>query len=98
MSHTEGKLKADGALIKNQNGEMVAATEGSQSNHEANARRLVACWNALLPFTTEQVENGIDLVKLMQERDELLATLRDLYLNGNAENVESILAKYEEEE
>ncbi|MEO9231570.1 MAG: hypothetical protein ABI216_21830 [Devosia sp.] len=38
---------------------------------EENTHRLVACWNALLPFTTEQIEAGIDLVALVKETDDL---------------------------
>ncbi|QBJ80483.1 hypothetical protein DKK66_19740 (plasmid) [Aquitalea sp. USM4] len=38
---------------------------------EANARRIVACVNALASFTTEQIEQGIDLVELVKQRDKL---------------------------
>lgn len=93
MSHTEGKLNADGALIKNENGEMVAATtmiasdEGSPSAHEENARRLVACWNACDGIPIEQLEwDQPTFVKMLlerqmlkKERDELLKAFRDLY-------------------
>ena len=37
-----------------------------------NMRRLAACWNRLLPFTTEQIEDGIDLVGLVMQRQALL--------------------------
>ena len=40
---------------------------------EANARRIVACVNALAGFTTEEIEAGVDLVKLKRQRDDLLA-------------------------
>jgi len=48
-------------------------------NGEANARRIVACWNACQTLTTEQVEfiaqdGGVR--KLMDERDELAEALR----------------------
>ncbi|WP_324042696.1 hypothetical protein [Aeromonas caviae] len=49
----------------------------SQDVTEANARRIVACVNRLAPFTTEQIENGINLVELVQQRDELLAALEE---------------------
>lgn len=52
---------------------------------EANARRLVACWNACIGIPTEYVEaaTGVgDISAFRQrtaaERDELLAALRDL--------------------
>lgn len=48
----------------------------SLEQQKANARRIVACVNLLSPFTTEQIENGIDLVALLQQRDELLAALK----------------------
>lgn len=90
MSHTEGKLNADGALIKNENGEMVAATtmiasdEGSPSAHEENARRLVACWNACEGLATEALElmpntmnQVFSIANPKQERDELLEALKN---------------------
>lgn len=52
---------------------------------EANARRIVASVNRLAAFTTEEIENGIDLVKTLakakvieQQRDELLAAFNFL--------------------
>src|SRR3972149_4113411 len=47
---------------------------GDKSYEEklANAHRIVACVNRLAPFTTEEIENGIDLVILKQQRDDLL--------------------------
>jgi hypothetical protein len=47
----------------------IETETGTATNREENARRLVACWNRLLPFSTEQIEDGIDLVKLVQKHD-----------------------------
>jgi FtsZ-binding cell division protein ZapB len=82
MSHTKGKLyfidhrgqDIDAIDIVDYEINRIASMKGlnSDKNHN-NARRIVTCWNALLPFTTEQIEAGIDLVKLVQERDALKA-------------------------
>jgi hypothetical protein len=62
--HTKGKLTEihgpDGTSLND---------EFRETFSEADARRLVACWNRLLPFSTEQIEAGIDLVKLVQNHD-----------------------------
>jgi len=93
MSHTEGKLQLvtrnvgiadtgdyDGVCeAKSASGKIIFQIWGGDDIDEANARRLVACWNALLPFTTEQIENGIDLTKLMQERDELVKAAEEAH-------------------
>lgn len=86
MNHTKGKLKADGSLIKNQNGKMVAGTtmiadtEGGQSSHEANARRLVACWNALDGVPTEWLEKYADagLKNIVQQNTDLIRKEEEL--------------------
>lgn len=49
----------------------VPVRDGVTTNRAENARRLVACWNLLLPFKTEDIEVGIDLVELVKKRDEL---------------------------
>ena len=80
MSHTKGKVKVglfgletpdwDRRTIFDDQDNFFADTETSTKTYEeeyANARRLVACWNLLLPFTTEEIEAGIDLEKLMRE-------------------------------
>lgn len=69
------------------------------TNREANARRLVACWNALLPFTTEQIEDGIDLVKLVQENAALkteIERLQNANMLGGWPTREMVEAGYEE--
>ena len=80
MSHTKGKVKVglfgletpdwDRRTIFDDQDNFFADTETSTKTYEeeyANARRLVACWNLLLPFTTEEIEAGIDLEKLVRE-------------------------------
>lgn len=42
------------------------------------ARRIVACINRLAPFTTEEIENGIDLVALKNRIQSLEAALKGL--------------------
>ena len=72
---------------------------------EANARRLVACWNLLSPFTTEQIEAGeADVVALAAQRDELLEVLkriadpRNIHFAGDAQVVaRAAIAKVEGE-
>lgn len=94
MSHTKGKLHyqdesdAYTHIIRDENGRYIAsAPQGFGGTNEADARRLVACWNALLPCSTEMIERyhalGIDnayteIAKLKRERDEALAALRFL--------------------
>lgn len=85
-AHTPGPLQT-GQLITTTvfdvAGSVVASTvarhESPTSEHEANARRIVACWNACQTLTTEQVEfiardGGVR--KYMDERDELLSALQ----------------------
>jgi hypothetical protein len=81
---------------------------GAGEVSHADARRLATCWNALMPFTTEQIEKlEIDVAKVVQERDELLAALERLeQLSGQAmmsddparAEARAILAKYKEAE
>ena len=72
MSHTQGKLATNADRIESEkehgwanDGWIIAKCEGPDAF--ANTRRLVACWNLLLPFTTEEIEAGIDLEKLVRE-------------------------------
>ena len=104
--HTKGKLEANEGRIDSidpETNEFVVANCYGK-DYQENARRLVACWNRLLPFPTEQIEEGIDLIELVKERDELVRALRgitDLGLNSTQKQVtrayddaEDILAKY----
>jgi hypothetical protein len=59
MSHTEGKLSVcseDGTLIRQANGDAIADTLWSSGFDEANARRLVACWNYCIGMSIEHLE------------------------------------------
>lgn len=92
--HTQGRLTVvrHGAIVGgpireyvNGSGQdQVAMTTGAEwmaeGEKEANARRLVACWNACEGSTTESLELlGSDYIKplvdLIRQRDELLAAL-----------------------
>ena len=78
--HTWGRVKVQHPHA-GERGYEVAFEPGleqlCQDITEANARRLVACWNLLLPFTTEQIETfQCDVLELAAQRDELLAALR----------------------
>jgi hypothetical protein len=90
MSHTEGKLTVHNAMrIKDENGVSVATlaiSPNSDEISEANARRLVACWNACAGIPTDALEThdifcaqtnvGLKNTELKQERDEALDVLR----------------------
>jgi hypothetical protein len=65
----------------------ITWSRGQQS--EANARRLVACWNACEGISTEALErlvNTIDraYVSLQAQRDKLLAALEVMLRNYTA--------------
>ena len=96
--HTQGRLtyaKGISGYSIIAGGETIAYTTGNGSprgmarersgENEATARRLVACWNRLQDFTTEQIEDfGYDLFaevrphyeQAIRQRDELLAALQ----------------------
>jgi hypothetical protein len=89
MNHTKGKLKVRGYYAVNELGRAVfdcGCVPMEDEEIKANARRLVACWNACDGVSTESLETGelnvFDLtdrnVELANERDELLAALRKL--------------------
>ncbi len=68
VEHTKGKLgfrEEDdltiwcGDLFIAETGDTVEGLEGDCPAAAANARRLVACWNACEAFTTEAIEGGI---------------------------------------
>ena len=49
---------------------------------EANARRLVACWNALQDFSTEALEHRSHLLKAEDDQIAMLTTQRDALLEA----------------
>jgi hypothetical protein len=56
----------------------IAVTFLLNPKAEQDARRIVACVNRLAPFTTEQIENGIDLVAQQQRITSLEAQNKEL--------------------
>lgn len=87
MSHTEGKLHyQQGAdvythIIRDSNNQyIVRAPQGTDIRDKANARRLVACWNALESVPTDWLENYVaDGTKnIFQENAKLKATVDNL--------------------
>lgn len=96
-THTQGPLKAlpvheSGwvdiykANKHETNGLPIISTR--HENSEANARRLVACWNACEGIDTEDLEAGsVSIIhklhdatakRVLEQRDELLAALKDI--------------------
>lgn len=69
----DGEAAGYKLIAKHPSGKMQA--EGSQWEHDA--RRLVACWNRLLPFTTEEIEAGIDLVNIVVQNKALVEALKE---------------------
>lgn len=87
MTHTQGKLigvtadKTHGHYIEDGVGATVCDLyfmNGNKQvnfkNAEANARRLVACWNLLEAFPTETIEGDNILSNLRKDRDALKQT------------------------
>lgn len=92
MSHTEGKLETRGFYAVNERGRAVfdcGPVPMKDEEIKANARRLVACWNACTEIPTDTLEmHGFrtilaDLQRQIndqwKERDELLAALLSSY-------------------
>ncbi len=89
--HTQGRLIARGFSIYAAEGRTPVAdtclTASVPDNDEANARRLVACWNACAGIPTKALEDAgtiavevedemqAELLAAWQQRDELLAAL-----------------------
>jgi hypothetical protein len=106
--HTEGKLMLDRTSLCDKRGILVAWTETSSRSdeeNEANARRLVACWNACGNIPTKWLESVSEelsvrsFAQTIQERDELLAVLRkkpNHFIGEWEDGVQAILAKYSE--
>ena len=106
MSHTEGKLRSDVDWISDSDGKTICYVDAKgEDENEANARRLVACWNEHDGLVSDNAKlyeslNGEMRARLAveKERDELVEALRDLYMHGFSINmsdrVSDILAKY----
>ena len=78
MSHTKGKLQTCGLYAANEQGRAVfdcGLIPMEEEEIRANTRRIVACWNLLLPFTTEEIEAGMDLEKMVRENAALKAVI-----------------------
>jgi hypothetical protein len=84
-SHTPGRLTVRGGYsIYADDGKTPVAdtclTNSIPTNDEANARRLVAAWNACEGLHAESLERneplGDQLVDALNQRDELLAALK----------------------
>lgn len=98
MTHTKGNLYLDTAytdgsftIKESEHGRVVCSFNESQITNphteRANAIRLVACWNALLPVPTEWLEKfnmdsienvAAENARLREERDAALAVLKQL--------------------
>ncbi len=67
---------------------MVCSLDSDNGDKEANARRVVACWNACNGLHTESLERGKPLadqiVDALNQRDELLAALNYASRNVHA--------------
>lgn len=91
--HTHGRLSTSestehwgraNAHINDADGNMLGSIWcGTTEQNKVNARRLVACWNACEGLPTAWIEGGAaDILEhaksLKSQRDELLATLKEL--------------------
>lgn len=78
--HTQGRLVVHptlGEYVLKVGGEYIGGLMTGTPEDAARARRLGACWNLLLPFTTEQIEAfQADVLELAAQRDALLAALQ----------------------
>ncbi len=93
--HTPGKLEQHGVWIFTDVADSAAIAKLEYGGVDspgfaaakANARRLVACWNAFDGLDTELVESMVNVpefffkqVELLAQRDELLAGLQMAYI------------------
>jgi hypothetical protein len=75
MSHTKGKLIARGDLVCDSSGNSLwDYHDKSKEENEANARRLVACWNALegVPTTWIKKYTGRPLKNIVEQSCDLV--------------------------
>jgi hypothetical protein len=99
MSHTPGKLAVSASLFDNEgcpetvivgvekNAFVAVAIDFGENNpgmRDANARRLVACWNALIDLPQDALDGGWTRagleaygLQMKAQRDELLAALKE---------------------
>jgi len=72
------EARVGGGIIQ----EIASCMQVAHGNHEANARRIVACVNACMGIRTENLEDNRPIVEglklLNRQRDELLAALEPL--------------------
>lgn len=103
--HTPGTIRYDcycGELIASNGGTVATFTDEPS---EADARRLVACWNALIDLPQEALDGGwtragleAHAMKLEQQRDELLAVIENILWNrkpGDQRSPMAILTEVE---
>lgn len=92
MSHTKGKLKADGDWIGlESDGDVTVAyidASDDEETNEANARRLVVCWNALEPYPTELIEKDW---KTLYWNRKYIAQQRDEVVNAAEEYIRAVM-------
>lgn len=85
--HTQGLMKTDGPCVVTEDGKRkIAIThflETTGNEHIDNARRLVACWNALVDLPQAALDGGWTRagleaygIKMKQQRDELLTVVK----------------------
>ena len=84
VGHTEGKVEyqersdAYTHIIRGEGYKMIACTpQGSSGTEEADARRLVACWNACEKFSTEDIERANEAYPQGRDRIELILDLTE---------------------
>lgn len=87
-SHTPGRLKVQHPHAGNRGWEIAfepGLEQVCQNVTEANARRLVACWNACEGLDTDKLERfglgtafGSEIFELRAQRDELLEAVNRL--------------------
>jgi hypothetical protein len=94
--HTKGRLnlnqpnKRCRVLIRGGDDRRVIATVEAHSENDPDARRLVACWNALVGVDTDFIERvtqspGFTIIEhLLRDRDELIGALRTLVRDFDA--------------
>lgn len=101
--HTPGRLKVQHPHAGERGWEIAfepGLEQVCQDVTEANARRLAACWNALIDLPQEALDGGwtragleAHALKVEQQRDELLAALKEC-VEDSEQAVTDYLQKY----